>query len=60
MSEIKVSKDFKDKTLAVLKAKGYSDPEIEEFKSAIREAWPDKHMRELWINWINESFKIWR
>ncbi len=51
---------FADKALAVFHAKGFAETDIEEAKQMIREAWKDEELKECWINWINEEYKVWR
>lgn len=51
---------FAEKALAVFAAKGFSQYDIDEAKQMIREAWNIPHLKECWINWIDEEFKVWR
>lgn len=51
---------FAEKALAVFKAKGFTDGDIEEAKAIIREAW-QSDLKQLWIDWINDQYEIgWR
>lgn len=52
---------FGEKALAVFKAKGFTDSDIEEAKQAIRDDWKDADKKQMWINWINSEFEAgWR
>ncbi len=54
------SSGFKERFLQVLTAKGFSEADIEEAKDYVRRAWSDPILKECWINWINEEYKVWR
>lgn len=46
---------FAERCLQVFTELGYTQADIEEAKAAIKAAWPDLAMRQLWVNWINEQ-----
>lgn len=52
--------NFQEKFIRVLTAMGYSEADIEEAKDFVRRAWPDANLKSCWINWINESYEVWR
>lgn len=52
---------FAEKALAVFKAKGFSEADIEEAKDYVRRAWSDETLKTCWVDWINSEFeKGWR
>lgn len=46
--------NFRELFLFVLKDKGFSDDDIKEAEEMIRAAWPDKELRQCWIDWLED------
>jgi len=51
---------FAEKALAVFKAKGFNEEDINEARAMASEAWKDEGLKECWINWINAQHEVCR
>lgn len=46
--------NFRELFLFVLKDKGFSEDDIKEAEEMVRSAWPDKELRQCWIDWLED------
>lgn len=52
--ETRPASHFKELFLLVMKDKGFSEEDIKEAEQMIKTAWPDKDLRQCWINWLED------